>query len=130
MRRLLGLGLLAVGVAAAAVIGVRLAGAIGEVASLATAVHVSPVKALPTGTAASELPALATEPAAVAPLEPAADTVSSDEQPLFEESELALEYFGAEVSLNDLGQLASPDPEFDRALRALANERGEIEAHD
>ena len=49
-----------------------------------------------------------------------------DESPLLDEREFLREYFGDEVSLNDLGQLASPDPEFEQAMQGLANEFGEI----
>lgn len=131
MRRLLGLGLLAIGVTAAVVIGARLSRAVGELASIAAVVDVSQVEMLSLEPPALVPPAIATQaPAEVAPLEPTSDAAGDDGPPPLEESELALEYFGDAVSLNDLGQLQSPDPEFDRAMRELANDRGEIEARD
>lgn len=45
----------------------------------------------------------------------------------FSDAELMLEYIGDRVSLNDFGQLQTADPEFERAIRELAGEQGEIE---
>ena len=131
MRRLLGFGLLAVGVTGAVAVGARLAGAVGELASVAGSVEIShaglpALESLAIEPSPLEIP----PPAAVAPPEAVSDAGSDADRSLFEENELALEYFGSEVSLNDLGQLQSPDREFDRAIRALANERGEIDARD
>jgi hypothetical protein len=137
MRRLLGLGLVVTAVSAAAVtIGVRLTAAVAEISRLAATADVAELETqaetAPNDGSARATPPLETAPPAAlvpsdTPLEPVGD---EDGPPLFTESELALQYFGDDVSLNDLGQLQSPDPEFDRAMRQLANERGEIEAND
>jgi hypothetical protein len=134
MGRLLGLGLVATAVTAAVIIGVRLTAAVAEISRLAATADVAEVEtqAAPHDGSARAAPPLDTAPpAALVPSDIALEPVGDEDAlPLLPKSELALQYFGDDVSLNDLGQLQSPDPEFDRSMRQLADERGEIEAND
>ena len=130
-------GLVSAGVLAAlamlaVVVGSRVSGALEEISELASSAGVETSRApspVQTGIAASvselEAVAVANAPAEEAPA--AQEAAVPTDPAVFGEQELQLDYFGDRLSLNDLGQLTTPDPEFDRAVRALANEFGEIE---
>jgi hypothetical protein len=140
LTRLLILGVLATALACTVVVGRLLSAAAGEIAAVASvfgeaagrapqialgvsesaralnAASAPTVPSGPTPQASSRLPDIAAD-----------ESSMEDAVHLFDENEFELDYFGDELSLNDLGQLETTDPEFEREIRALANEIGEIQ---
>lgn len=134
--RYLLIGATAVIAAGAVVTGLRLADTLGQMSDIGSGVSVAAVR--DTGNLASASNAEATPSTASSqanfvvmqesplPEIPTRYGDDTEEMLLFDEDEFLLEYFGDSVSLNDIGQLRESDPEFERMIRELANEFGEI----
>jgi hypothetical protein len=130
------IGAVAAVVAGGFILGGRLSRAVKQITAVESAVVARSVSssasvAFIPEPARAPLPRPAVEPTRnatpTAAYPPASDGAIVDEDaPPLDEGVFLLEYFGVEVSLNVLGQLQTPDPEFEREMRELANERGEI----